>query len=195
MNTFNDKILNSVEFLNVFQLKLLCKQLKIKGYSGKKKLWIQTRIRKHLLDQQEKEIQETKGLFCYPEIIQTIYEYHSVDDVDLKRLDLIKNAKTEIIKIKEFLQLLKNKPENLYGRTEIKYLCREKNYRNICHVKENYEKYNLLIRTDFHKFLKEDLKKWLKTLHYKPNGGFVKLRKKQLYNLVIEKNNILMSIQ
>jgi nitrogenase subunit NifH len=190
MNTFSDKILNSVEFLTVYNLKLLCKKLGIKGYSGKRKLWIQTTIRNHLTKQQEKEMIKVKGLFCYPEIIQTIYQYHTVDDVDLKRIDMMKTAKKDMKKVSEFLELLEDTP--MRSR---KYLCRENNYRNMWHVKDILCQYEVLTRTDFKKFLKKDLKRWLQALHYKPKGGLCKLRKKQLYDLVIKENDILISIR
>lgn len=179
MNTFDLKTLNSVEFLTVFQLKMVCKNLKIRGYSGKRKSIVQNMIITYLKNKQEKEIQETKGLFCYPEIIQTIYEYHNIDDVDYKRKNIIKNAKKEYERTKIIITKFANVPwrERNAELKKLKY----RHWNDI--LNENYG-LAILMRTDFNKMLKRDLKIWLQTLGYKPKGGLSKLRKNQLLNLV-----------
>jgi hypothetical protein len=183
MDTFSQKLYNSVEFKTVFQLKLTCKKLGIRGYSGKRKLWIQNKIKKHLNQNQENEMKKTKGLFCYPEIIQIIYKYHTVDDVDLKRKNILKNAKKEFIKTQKLLSEFEK-----YNRiTRIQNL-KKHNYRNWYHLCDENQKFWILKHTDFKKMLKSQLKEWLKILSYKPKGGLSKLRKKQLYDLVIKYN-------
>ena len=183
MNTFSQKLYNSVEFKTVFQLKFMCKELGIRGYSGKRKLWIQNRIKKHLNQKEEKEMEKTKGLFCYPEIIQIIYQYHTVDDVDLKRKNLLKNAKKEYIRTQKLIK----EYQSLATRARRLELGKH-NYRNWYHLLDEDENFQILQRQDFNKMLKKHLKIWLQTLGYKPKGGLSKLRKKQLYNLVIKHN-------
>lgn len=180
MNTFSQKLYNSVEFKTVYQLKLLCKELGIRGYSGKRKLWIQNKIKKHLNQKQEKEIQKTKGLFCYPEIIQIIYQYHTVDDVDLKRKNILDNAKKEFKRTKKLIKDFESYPR----RAQNKELKKHK-YRNWYHlVDENYN-FFILSRKDFNKMYIRELKMWLKILGYK---RLSKLRKKQLYEMVVKYN-------
>jgi hypothetical protein len=183
MNTFTQKLYNSVEFKTVFQLKLMCKELGIRRYSGKRKLWIQNRIKKHLNQKQEKEMKKVKGLFCYPEIIQVIYQYHTVDDVDLKRKNLLKNSHKEYLKTKKLIEdygHLKTRPR----RVEIK----KHNFRNWYDLLDQNEAFYVLARQDFDKMLKKHLKLWLKTLGYKPKGGLSKLRKGQLLSLLRKHN-------
>lgn len=183
MNTFSQKLYNSVEFKTVFQLKLMCKELGIRGYSGKRKLWIQNRIKKHLNQKQEKEMKKVTGLFCYPEIIQTIYQYHTVDDVDLKRKNVLINAKKEYTKTSKLIEDYEH-----YARIPRRNAIKKYNYRNWYHLQDENRNFWILQRTDFNKMLKNDLKIWLKILGYKPKGGLSKLRKKQLKEMVIKYN-------
>lgn len=183
MNTFSQKLYNSVEFKTVFQLKLMCKELGIKRYSGKRKLWIQNKIKTHLNKQQQTEVQKAKGLFCYPEIIQTIYQYHTVDDVDLKRKNILDNAKKEYERTKKLIEQVGSLNRRVQNKVLKKY-----NYRNFKHL--TYESYDfwILSRKDFNKMYVRELKIWLKRLGYKPKGGISKLRKKQLYEMVVKYN-------
>ena len=181
MNTFSQKLYNSVEFKTVYQLKLMCKQLGIRGYSGKRKLWIQNRIKKHLNQKEEKEMKKVTGLFCYPEIIQTIYLYHTVDDIDLKRKNILVNAKKEFIRTTKLINDFGH-----YARIPQRNEIKKHNYRNWYHLQDENENFKILQREEFNKMLKKHLKTWLIVLGYKPKGGLSKLRKKQLYNLVLK---------
>jgi hypothetical protein len=183
MNTFSQKLYNSVEFKTVFQLKLMCKELGIKRYSGKRKLWIQNKIKTHLNKQQQTEVQKAKGLFCYPEIIQTIYQYHTVDDVDLKRKNILDNAKKEYERTKKLIKDFESCPRRVKNKELKKY-----NYINWYHLVDENRNFWTLHRKDFNKMLKNELKMWLKKLGYKPKGGISKLRKKQLYEMVVKYN-------
>jgi len=183
MNTFSKKLYNSVEFKTVFQLKLMCKELGIKRYSGKRKLWIQNKIKTHLNKQQQTEVQKAKGLFCYPEIIQTIYQYHTVDDVDLKRKNILDNAKKEYERTKKLIKDFESCPRRVKNKELKKY-----NYINWYHLVDENRNFWTLHRKDFNKMLKNELKMWLKKLGYKPKGGISKLRKKQLYEMVVKYN-------
>jgi hypothetical protein len=181
MNTFSQKLYNSVEFKTVYQLKLMCKELGIRGYSGKRKLWIQNRIKKHLNQKQEKEMKKVTGLFCYPEIIQTIYQYHTVDDIDLKRKNLLVNAKKEFKRTSKLIEDFEH-----YARIPRRNEIKKHNYRNWYHLQDENRNFWILQREDINKMLKKDLKQWLKTLGYKPKGGLSKLRKKPLYEMVLK---------
>ncbi|SUZ50918.1 uncharacterized protein METZ01_LOCUS3772 [marine metagenome] len=183
MNTFSKKLYNSVEFKTVFQLKLMCKELGIRGYSGKRKLWIQNKIKTHLNKQQQTEVEKAKGLFCYPEIIQTIYQYHTVDDVDLKRKNILNNAKKEEKRTRELMEQYKYLHKRLRNKELKKY-----NYRNFRHLNDVNHDFWILSRKDFNKMYVRELKIWLKRLGYKPKGGISKLRKKQLYEMVVKYN-------
>ena len=183
MNTFSHKLYNSVEFKTVYQLKVLCKELGIRGYSGKRKLWIQNKIKTHLNKQQQTEVQKAKGLFCYPEIIQTIYQYHTVDDVDLKRKNILDNAKKEEKRTQELMEKFRSLPKRLRNKELKKY-----NYRNFRHLNDESYDFWILSRKDFNKMYVRELKIWLKRLGYKPKGGVSKMRKKQLYKMVVKYN-------
>ena len=161
----------------------MCKELGIRGYSGKRKLWIQNRIKKHLNQKQKKEMEKAKGLFCYPEIIQTIYQYHTVDDVDLKRKNVLINAKKEYEKTTKLIEDCK-----AYPRIQRRNFIKKHNYRNWYHLLDEHQNFWILQRKDINKMLKDHLKLWLKTLGYKPKGGLSKLRKKQLYEMVLKYN-------
>jgi hypothetical protein len=178
-----NKQIYSVDFLSVFQLKNLCKDLGIKGYSGKKKLYLQNKIRSHLKNKQETEVENTKGLYFYPAIIQTIFEYHIVDDINLKRIEIIENSKTECDNVQKLVDLINKTP-----RVKRKYLCRSYMYHDVNHVLRKNHIHKTLSRNDFIKFSKQDLQLWLKTLYYKPKGGISKLSKKNAYALVISCN-------
>tara|TARA_B100000953_G_scaffold35931_1_gene28130 strand:+ start:299 stop:868 length:570 start_codon:yes stop_codon:yes gene_type:complete len=183
MNTFSKKLYNSVEFKTVFQLKLMCKELGIRGYSGKRKLWIQNKIKTHLNKQQQTEVEKAKGLFCYPEIIQTIYQYHTVDDVDLKRKNILDNAKKEYERTKKLIKDFESCPRRVKNKELKKY-----NYINWYHLVDENRNFWTLHRKDFNKMYVRELKIWLKRLGYKPKGGISKLRKKQLYEMVVKYN-------
>ena len=149
---------NSVEFKNVCQLKLMCKELGIRGYSGKRKSWIQNIIKKHSKQKEEKEMKKETGLFCYPDIIQIIYQYHDVDDIDLKRKNHLISVKKEYLRTP------------LHLRTTSSTRTGTRNFYIW-----------ILARTDFNRMSISNLKIWLKVLGYKQKS----LTERQLRDMVI----------
>ena len=185
MNQFSQKLYNSIDFKDTYELKLMCKQCSIKGYSSKKKIWMQNKIKTYLKQKEIKEI-EKKGLFCYSDIIQIIYQYHNIDDVDLKRKKIIKKSHKKFLKTTKIINYYKN-----INRRQRQKEIKKYNFHSWYDlIDQNYTFY-ILSRKDFNKMFKYDLKLWLKTLGYKQKGGLSKLRKKELYNLVIKYNDIL----
>ena len=187
--------LTSIRLMKVFELKLKCKELKIKGYSRLRKRELQDFIINYLKKKQENEIKKQKGLFCYPDIIQKIYEYVDYDDTNRKRKEVIINSKKEILrlqKLKKGINDLKMTPRatRLFYRNDTEfngsYFLNNEIYKNKV-LNKSLEELNNKKLT-----LKNDLKVWIKTLKL-PIKGLSKLRKNQLLDIVNEKYSEIMN--
>jgi hypothetical protein len=186
--------LTSIRLMKVFDLKIKCKQLGIKGYSRFRKRELQDFIIDYLKKKQENEIKTQKGLFCYPDIISKIYEFVDYDDTNQKRKEVIINSKKEILrlqKLKKGINDLNMTPRatRLFYRNDSEfhssYYLNAEIYKNIV-LNKNLEELNNKKLT-----LKNDLKTWIKTLKL-PIKGLSKLRKNQLLDIVNEKYSEIM---
>ena len=192
MNNFE----KTISVMNVYQLKLKCKQLKIKGYSKLRKAELKRKIFNYYKEQQKEEIAKQKGLFVYDDIISIIYQYVDVDDIHTKRKEMIFNSKRELKKIKNILY------------SEMKYIKRITSKKK--YVRDNYPEYksyyNMLKQFKSFKILnksiitlnnkkttKEELKIWLQTLKITVNGGIGKKKKRELLYIVNENYDIIMN--
>lgn len=182
--------------MKVFELKLKCKELGLRGYSRLRKKQLQNFVINHLKKKQEEEVKKQKGLFCYPDIITKIYQFVDYDDTNKKRKDMIINSQKEIIRLQKIQEDISEinmsaREQRLFFRnnnTEFRgsYHLKELIFRNVI-LSRNLEELNNNKLT-----LKNDLKIWIKTLKL-PVGGLSKLRKNQLLDIVNEKYEEIMN--
>lgn len=181
--------LTSIRLMKVFDLKLKCKELGIKGYSRLRKKELQDFIIDYLKKKQENVIKKQKGLFCYPDIITKIYEYVDYDDTNKKRKEIIINSKKEILRLeklkKEINDLgMTSRVMRLFYRNETEfhsiYDLNHQLYKNIV-LNKSLEDLNNNKLT-----LKNDLKIWIKALKL-PIIRLNKLRKNTLLGIINEK--------
>lgn len=181
--------LTSIRLMKVFDLKLKCKELGIKGYSRLRKKELQDFIIDYLKKKQENVIKKQKGLFCYPDIITKIYEYVDYDDTNKKRKEIIINSKKEILRLeklkKEINDLgMASRVMRLFYRNETEfhsiYDLNHQLYKNIV-LNKSLEDLNNNKLT-----LKNDLKIWIKALKL-PIIRLNKLRKNTLLGIINEK--------
>jgi len=87
-----NKFVTTIEGMTVYQLKMKCKEFKIKNYSKLRKPDLiklvknadQERAKKEEITQIDDET-----IFCYPEILQEIYSYIEIDNTNETRKKLI----------------------------------------------------------------------------------------------------------
>ena len=158
-------------------------------YSEKSLPFFSNVVKKHFNQIEKLEIQK-RGLFCYPDIISIIYQYHTVSeyDIDIKRHDLLRNATQEYSDVRILIQITQPIWEpRLCPQTLTMIMHPPITDLNKFSLLLNEQiNYTILIRDDFNEMNKTELKMWLKTMGY---SGFESLQQKQLRNLVIKYNN------
>lgn len=166
------------EIMNKFELIFECKKLKIKKYSK----WNKQRLIKELHDytkKQEKNIVKTEeNIFCYPEIIDTIYEYVNYSKMDIYRENIKnENNKEKFEKIQKIYEIYESLPiieKKLYLR-ENGYLSKYNLQNEMLNIKVVNMKYEEIIK------LKDYCYRWLNMFHY---PVFKKMRKIEMVIMI-----------
>jgi len=165
--------------MNKYQLIMECKKLKIKKYSK----WNKKTLIQNLCDftkkQQSNIIKNENNLFCYPEIIDTIYQYVNISSIDIYRTNIIQEYnQQELLKYQELYDNLIILPIR-----ERKYFLRNNGFLSkysIIHKIRDIKIINMALSDIIKK--KENCYLWLSILKYTVSR---KMLKSELIDLVI----------
>lgn len=162
----------NLNLLKVKELKIKCKELNIKKYSKLKKneliILIENKIKKKEIEQIQ-----TENIFCYPDILNIIYEYININNLNEERKKIIKKAKEEHDIIFQYYWTY----SHLKTIEEQKDYLKSINYNNINEL-EDKEKLYRILKSDFENELlcssKQVLYIWLTALQYKVKKNLCK---------------------
>lgn len=95
-----NKMIKSYATMTVYDLKMECKRLKIRGYSKLRKKELRELVENYTRKEQVKTMETEETIFCYPEILKTIYSYVDVDNTNEERKKLLQDplSKQKILK-------------------------------------------------------------------------------------------------
>ena len=102
-------MIKSYAMMTVYQLRMECKRLKIRGYSKLRKKELRELVENHARKEQVKEIQKDEDIFCYPEILKEIYSYVDMDNTNEERKKLLKNLESETLKLNRYREIYSKK--------------------------------------------------------------------------------------
>ena len=165
-------MIKTLSTMTVYQLKLECKKLKIRGYSKLRKKGIRELLENHYRKEEIKKYEKDESIFCYPEILREIYSYVDLDKVDEERRKLIKNIPEKNKKLKKYIEIYYTKK----AREKRPYLLTV-GYGSLWSLKDDilFNEYLTYSLEKLMKSKKEILYRWLKGLQYKVTR---KLKKK-----------------
>lgn len=174
----------SVELMTVYEMKLMCKKMKLKRYSRLRKKDLKQFLKDHIdVEQREKQMKqlETDNIFCYPDILKEIYSYVDYDNTKTIRKEMIQKS----FEKREKCIILLDKYKLLKSRIERKTFLRQNLYTSIWSLREELNRCIALRYSldELKKQRKETLYIWLKTLKYKVVR---KMLKKDMLLMVIK---------
>lgn len=170
-------MIKSYAMMTVYQLRMECKRLKIRGYSKLRKKELRELVENHARKEQVKEIQKDEDIFCYPEILKEIYSYVDMDNTNEERKKLLKNLESETLKLNRYREIYSKKKL----REKRQYLNKI-GLKNLWQLKNKIEQYGYM-SYDLKLLMKSRkniLYLWLKGLEYKVKKDMKKKEMKEL---------------
>lgn len=173
------KTIKSISTMTVYELRMRCKEMKLKRYSHLRKNELIILIENEMRNKYYEGQKNDKSIFCYPEVLKEIYSYLDFDDIDKQRKERIEKSEKNLEIYDKHLANV-NKIKN--NRKKRKYAL-ENGFNSVWQIKQLLEEdiilsleYKILIKSK-----KEVLYIWLKTLSYKVTR---KVKKAEMRKLV-----------